>query len=142
MIDLPIMRNHQSPPPTPPPDSILKRDALFRHFDNRRQIAAYAGLAPTPWQSGAVDREKEVSKAGNPRLRTERLFGTLQSRLPPLMRLERLASIEAANRWLATVYVPQHNARVSPLRQQAWGTVPTSPARPPRPQGISTRADI
>jgi hypothetical protein len=28
MIDLPIMRNHQSPPPSPPPDSILKRDAL------------------------------------------------------------------------------------------------------------------
>jgi len=33
-------------------------------------IAAYAGLAPTPWQSGAVDREQGVSKAGNPRLRT------------------------------------------------------------------------
>src|SRR5436190_47203 len=29
MIDLPIMRNHQSPPPSPPPDSILKRDALI-----------------------------------------------------------------------------------------------------------------
>src|SRR5215210_3206856 len=43
--------------------------------------------------------------------RMERLFGTLQSRLPPLMRLEGLASIEAANRWLATVYIPPHNAR-------------------------------
>src|SRR3954470_3026619 len=43
--------------------------------------------------------------------RMERLFGTLQSRLPPLLRQEELASIEAANRWLATVYVPQHNAR-------------------------------
>src|SRR5215211_286042 len=28
MIDLPIMRNHQSPPPSPPSDPILKRDAL------------------------------------------------------------------------------------------------------------------
>src|SRR3954471_2731113 len=28
MVDLPIMRNHQSPPLSPPPDSILKRDAL------------------------------------------------------------------------------------------------------------------
>jgi transposase len=45
-------------------------EALFRHFDNRRQLASYAGLAPTPWQSGAVDREQGVSKAGNPRLRT------------------------------------------------------------------------
>ena len=37
---------------------------------NRRQVASYAGLAPTPWQSGSVDREQGVSKAGNPRLRT------------------------------------------------------------------------
>jgi len=44
-------------------------EALFRHFDNRRQIASYAGLAPTPWQSGSVNREQGVSKAGNPRLR-------------------------------------------------------------------------
>jgi Winged helix-turn helix len=43
--------------------------------------------------------------------RMERLFGTLQSRLPPLMRREGLASIEAAHRWLATVYIPHHNAR-------------------------------
>jgi transposase len=45
-------------------------EGLFRHFDNRRQVASYAGLAPTPWQSGSVDREQGVSKAGNPRLRT------------------------------------------------------------------------
>src|SRR3954470_16407466 len=43
--------------------------------------------------------------------RMERLFGTLQSRLPPLMRQEGLASIEAANRWLTTVYIPHHNTR-------------------------------
>jgi transposase len=47
----------------------LWSEGLFRHFDNRRQVAAYAGLAPTPWQSGSVDREQGVSKAGNPRLR-------------------------------------------------------------------------
>ena len=50
--------------------AVLWSEGLFRHFDNRRQVAAYAGLAPTPWQSGAVDREHGVSKAGNPRLRT------------------------------------------------------------------------
>src|SRR5215210_1512279 len=43
--------------------------------------------------------------------RMERLFGTLQSRLPPLMRQEGLASIAAANHWLATVYIPRHNTR-------------------------------
>jgi transposase len=49
---------------------VLWSEGLYRHFGNRRQVAAYAGLAPTPWQSGAVDREQGVSKAGNPRLRT------------------------------------------------------------------------
>jgi transposase len=49
---------------------VLWLEGLFRHFDNRRQIASYAGLAPTPWQSGSINREQGVSKAGNPRLRT------------------------------------------------------------------------
>ena len=50
--------------------AVLWLEALFRHFDNRRQLASYAGLAPTPWQSGSIDREQGVSKAGNSRLRT------------------------------------------------------------------------
>ena len=50
--------------------AILWMEAFFRSFANRKQVAAYAGLAPTPWQSGSVDREQGVSKAGNPRLRT------------------------------------------------------------------------
>jgi len=50
--------------------SVLWHEGLFRHFDNRRQLASYAGLAATPWQSGKVDREQGISKAGNPRLRT------------------------------------------------------------------------
>lgn len=33
--------------------AILWSEGLFRHFDNRRQVASYAGLAPTPWQSGS-----------------------------------------------------------------------------------------
>jgi transposase len=49
--------------------AILWSEGLFRHFDNRRQVASYAGLAPTPWQSGSIDREQGVSKSGNPRLR-------------------------------------------------------------------------
>ncbi|MGH9808306.1 MAG: IS110 family transposase [Terriglobia bacterium] len=50
--------------------AILWSEGLCRHFDSRRQVASYAGLAPTPWQSGSIDREQDVSKAGNPRLRT------------------------------------------------------------------------
>src|SRR3954453_14695070 len=48
----------------------LWTEGLFRTFSNRKQVAAYAGLAPTPWQSGSVHRDQGVSKAGNPRLRT------------------------------------------------------------------------
>jgi transposase len=50
--------------------AVLWSEGLSRQFDNRRQVAAYAGLAPTPWQSGQMDREQGVSKTGNPRLRT------------------------------------------------------------------------
>jgi len=48
----------------------LVQEGLARPFDNRRQVAAYAGLAPSPWRSGTIDREQGVSKSGNPRLRT------------------------------------------------------------------------
>lgn len=47
----------------------LWSEGLFRTFRNRRQVAAYAGLAPTPWKSGTINHEQGVSKAGNPRLR-------------------------------------------------------------------------
>jgi transposase len=50
--------------------SVLWLEGLSRPFDNRRQVAAYAGLAPSHWQSGKVDHDQGVSKAGNPRLRT------------------------------------------------------------------------
>jgi len=47
--------------------AVLWSEGLSRPFENRRQIAA---LAPTPWQSGSVDREQGISQSGNPRLRT------------------------------------------------------------------------
>jgi transposase len=50
--------------------AMLWLECFFRSFDNRRQVAAYAGLAPTPWQSGAVRHEQGVSQSGNPRVRS------------------------------------------------------------------------
>ncbi|ESY63655.1 transposase [Mesorhizobium sp. LNHC252B00] len=50
--------------------AVLWTEGLSRHYDNRRQLAAYAGLAATPWQSGSVSHDQGVSKSGNPRLRT------------------------------------------------------------------------
>ncbi len=47
----------------------LYLEGLYRSFANRREVAAYAGLVPTPWRSGTIDREQGISKAGNWRLR-------------------------------------------------------------------------
>jgi len=43
--------------------------------------------------------------------RIERLWDTLQKRLPPLLRMNGLTTIEAANRWLVEVFIDRHNAR-------------------------------
>jgi transposase len=50
--------------------AVLWLECFYRCFSNRRQVAAYAGLAPTPWQSGSVDHEQGVSQSGNPKLRS------------------------------------------------------------------------
>jgi transposase len=50
--------------------AVLSLEGFYRHFDNRRQVAAYAGLAPSPWQSGQITHEQGISATGNPRLRT------------------------------------------------------------------------
>jgi transposase len=47
----------------------LTNEVFYKDFHNRRQVAGYVGLVPTPWQSGATDREQGISKAGNPRAR-------------------------------------------------------------------------
>jgi transposase len=42
----------------------------WRRFRNRREVAALAGLTPTPYDSGRRMREQGISKAGNRRVRT------------------------------------------------------------------------
>ena len=43
--------------------------------------------------------------------RSERMFGTLQGRLPQELRLAGITHMEAANRFLKNVFLPAHNAR-------------------------------
>jgi transposase len=70
--------------------AVLWSEAFYRQFANRRQVAAYAGLAATPWQSGGVRHEQGVSKAGNPRLRTTMIqFAWLWIRHQPQSALTR-----------------------------------------------------
>jgi transposase len=49
--------------------TILVREALFRPFVTRKEVAAYAGLTPCPFDSGQRQRDQGISKAGNPLLR-------------------------------------------------------------------------
>jgi transposase len=47
----------------------LANEVFYKDFRNRREVAGYCGLAPSPWCSGGTDREQGISKAGNPRAR-------------------------------------------------------------------------
>jgi transposase len=49
--------------------AVLTREVFYRHFDNRRQLGSYVGVAPMPHQSGTIDRDRRISRAGNPRAR-------------------------------------------------------------------------
>lgn len=53
--------------------------------------------------------------------RSERMFGTLQQRLPKELKLVGITTMEAANRFIAAVYLPAHNARFAKPPEIAEG---------------------
>jgi transposase len=80
----------------------------------------------TPTAGGKVDKDNltQVGRAlaqlgiehipaysPEARGRSERMFGTLQDRLPKELRLAAITTLEAANRFIAETYLPAHNAR-------------------------------
>lgn len=80
----------------------------------------------TPKAGGKVDKTKltQVGRAlqqlgithipsysPEARGRMERVFGTLQSRLPPELRLAGITTLDGANRYLRERFVPDYNAR-------------------------------
>lgn len=80
----------------------------------------------TPKAGGKVDRvhltqvgralaelkiEHIPSYSPEARGRMERVFGTLQQRLPPLLRLHGITTMAAANQYLREVYLAEHNCR-------------------------------
>lgn len=50
--------------------TVLGTEVFYRDFGNRRCLASYLGLTPSPFQSGGMDRDQGITKAGNPRGRT------------------------------------------------------------------------
>jgi transposase len=49
--------------------AVLGNEVFFRDFRDRREVGAYLGLAPSPRQSGLVERDQGIAKSGNPRAR-------------------------------------------------------------------------
>src|ERR671938_1705992 len=49
--------------------AVLGAELFYRPFANRRGVAAYAGLAPSPFASGDTCREQGIGKSGNARVR-------------------------------------------------------------------------
>lgn len=114
----------------------IARHGLFSAFYTDRGSHYFH----TPKAGGKVDKtqptqvgralaqlgiEHIASYSPEGRGRMERVFGTLQSRLPPLLRQEGIASAEQANRWLCEVYIPQHNARFAvPAAEPGTAFVP------------------
>ena len=84
------------------------------HYFHTRQAGAPVDKS-VPTQVGRALKQLGIrhipSYSPQGRGRMERLFGTLQLRLPPLLREAGLRDLTAANRWLAEVYMARHNAR-------------------------------
>ncbi|MBV9113305.1 MAG: IS110 family transposase [Hyphomicrobiales bacterium] len=49
--------------------TLLGCELFYRKFSNRRAVAQYLGLTPSPFQSGDTARDQGISKAGNKRAR-------------------------------------------------------------------------
>lgn len=45
--------------------SVFATEVFYRKFANRRAVASYVGLTPTPYNSGGSNRDQGISKAGN-----------------------------------------------------------------------------
>jgi len=45
--------------------TVLVAEVFHRTFETRRHVASFIGLSPSPYNSGDVDRDRGISKAGN-----------------------------------------------------------------------------
>ncbi len=80
-----------------------------------------SGVAHTPEAGGKVDKDKltqvgralriELIPAYSPEGRSERMFGTLQKRLPQELRTQGIETMDEANLFLKDVFLPDHNTR-------------------------------
>ena len=124
---------------------LVDEEGTMSSFVGLRQVIAEHGLFcalytdrgshyfETPLAGGKVDKDNptQVGRAlaqlniehipaysPEARGRSERAFGTLQDRLPKELDLAGITTLEAANRFIAEVYLPDHNARFAVKPEQ------------------------
>ena len=96
--------------------TLLTETGNFHAILSGRQLVAYAGMAPTPRQSGSMDLPRHISKAGNPRLRraaylaavsatrTSSPFATFYKRLVGNGKPRKVALVALARKILTVAY--------------------------------------
>jgi transposase len=110
--------------------AILCAEIFHRTFVNRRGVAAYAGLAPSPSASGGTCRDQGVSKAGNARVRRVLVeLAWLWVRFQPESALSRwfaarVGTAKGRLRRLAIVALAR-KLLVAPWRYVETGLIPT-----------------
>jgi transposase len=118
--------------------AVLVREVLYRSFANRRQLASYVGIAPMPYQSGGMDRDRSISRGGNPRARTTLIqLAWLWLRYQPGSALaawfrERVGALQGRTRRIAIV------AMARKLLIVLWRYVETGVL----PEGIEIRPQV
>jgi transposase len=117
--------------------AVLGREVFYRSFANRRQLASYVGIAPTPHQSGGTDRDRSISRAGNARARTTLIqLAWLWLRYQPGSALatwfrERVGALQGRTRRIAIVAMARR------LLVALWRYVETGVM----PDGVAVRAE-
>jgi transposase len=117
--------------------AVLVREVFYRSFANRRQLASYVGIVPMPYQSGGVDRDRSISRMGNPRARTSMIqLAWLWLRYQPDSALatwfrERVGALQGRTRRIASVAVARR------LLIALWHYVETGVI----PESIAVRAE-
>jgi hypothetical protein len=111
------------------------RDSVFFVSTRKDREEAFDLGRPRETQFGRLLRELGTTliPASSPQAkgRVERLWGTFQDRLFHELRLEKIVTIEAANRYLSASFLPRHNRKfaVPPARSEAAWREKPGPAR-------------